>query len=122
MVAVRRSWREREKQLCLRLQYRWPPKLDAWEAWIAELNGPQEAQLTEMNVRHGLTEHRALPPADARRQLPRARDPWRAWMRGLHLERGASDHEFDRWFMRTLVELHAIDTSGPMSPITTRKL
>jgi hypothetical protein len=43
-------------------------------------------------------------------------------MRGLHLERGASDHEFDRWFMRTLVELHAIDTSGPMSPITTRKL
>jgi hypothetical protein len=34
-------------------------KLDAWEAWVAELNGPRKAAFDDMNARHGLTEHRA---------------------------------------------------------------
>ena len=34
-------------------------KLDAWEAWVGELNGPRKAAFDDMNARHGLTEHRA---------------------------------------------------------------
>ena len=34
-------------------------KLGAWEAWIAELNGPRKADFEAMNARYGLSEHRA---------------------------------------------------------------
>ena len=34
-------------------------KLDAWEAWVAELHGPRKAEFDDMNARLGLTEHRA---------------------------------------------------------------
>jgi hypothetical protein len=35
--------------------------LDAWQAWITELNGPGKAAFDDMNARHELTEHRAYP-------------------------------------------------------------
>jgi hypothetical protein len=49
-------------------------KLDAWEAWVAELGGARKAEFEDMNARHGLTETPGLPAADARRRLPGAGD------------------------------------------------
>jgi hypothetical protein len=34
-------------------------KLGRWENWMEELKGPREAAFDDMNVRLGLTEHRA---------------------------------------------------------------
>jgi len=36
-----------------------PAKLDAWEVWIAELNGPRKAEFDDMNTRYNVTGHRA---------------------------------------------------------------
>ena len=97
-------------------------KLDAWEAWIGELNGPRQAEFDEMNARHGLTEHRAyLQPTPDGNFLVLA----------IHEGPGAdsflanqmsSDDEFDQWFMATLGDLHGIDASGPVPPMAPRKL
>ena len=97
-------------------------KLDAWEAWIAELNGPQKAAFDDLNERHGLTEHRAyLQPTPDGNFLVLA----------VHEGPGsesfipnvaASDNEFDQWFMAALGDLHGIDASGPMPPGASRKL
>ena len=97
-------------------------KLDAWEAWVAELNGPQKAAFEDLNARHGLTEHRAyLQPMPDGNFLVLA----------VHEGPGSdsfipnvasSDHEFDRWFMGALGDIHGIDASGPMPPTATRKL
>jgi len=97
-------------------------KLEVWEAFIAELNGPQKAAFDDMNARHGLTEHRAyLQPMPDGNYLVLA----------IHEGPGAdgfissvasSDHEFDRWFMSALADANDIDTSGPMPPMATRKL
>jgi len=75
-----------------------------------------------MNLRHGLTEHRAyLQPTSDGNFLVLA----------IHQGPGSesfianvasSDDEFDQWFTGTLVDLHGIDTSGPMPPSAIRKL
>ena len=97
-------------------------KLDAWEAWVAELNGPRKAEFDDMNARHGLTEHRAyLQPTPDGNFLV------------LVIQEGtggdsfiadvlSSDHEFDQWFAGSIADLHGFDTSGPMPPMATRKL
>jgi hypothetical protein len=97
-------------------------KLDAWEAWVAELNGPRKAAFDDMNARHGVTEHRAyLQPTPDGSFLVLA----------IHEGPGAdgflpnvasSGHEFDQWFMESVTDLHGMDTSGPMPPMATRKL
>jgi hypothetical protein len=97
-------------------------KLDTWESWIAELNGPRKAEFDDMNARHGLTEHRAyLQPTPDGNFLVLA----------IHEGPGAdaylpnmaqSDHEFDQWFMGTVVDVHAMDMSGPPPPMAARRL
>ena len=97
-------------------------KLDAWDSWIADLNGPRKAAFDDMNARHGLTEHRAyLQPTPDGNFLVLA----------VHEGPGgdsfianvaSSDDEFDQWFMKALADIHAIDASGPMPPMATRKL
>ena len=97
-------------------------KLDAWEAWVAELNGPRKDAFDDMNARHGLTEHRAylqpMPDGNflvlAIHEGPGA-DSFLADM-------ASSDHEFDQWFMGTVSDVHAMDVSGPMPPLASRKL
>jgi hypothetical protein len=97
-------------------------KLDVWEAWIAELNGPRKAEFDDMNTRHGLTEHRAYlqPMPDGNYAV-------------LVIHEGpggddfvadvmASDHEFDQWFVGSVTEIHGLDGSGPMPPMAQRKL
>ena len=97
-------------------------KLDAWEAWVAELNGPRKGAFDDMNGRHGLTEDRAyLQPTPDGNFLVLA----------IHEGPGAdsflanvasSDQEFDQWFMGSVADLHGMDTSGPLPPAASRKL
>jgi hypothetical protein len=97
-------------------------KVDAWEAWIVELNGPRKEGFDDMNARHGLTDHRAyLQPAPDGDFLvlvvhegPGADD----FMANVM----SSDHEFDRWFAESVADLHGIDASAPPPPMAARKL
>jgi hypothetical protein len=97
-------------------------KLDAWEAWVAELNGPRKAAFDDMNVRHGLTEHRAYlqPTPDGGFLVLVITDGPGA--ESFLANAASSDEEFDRWFMGSVAEVHGMDTSGPMPPMATRKL
>jgi hypothetical protein len=97
-------------------------KREAWEGWAAELGGARKAGFDDMNARHGLTEHRAyLQPLPDGSFLVLA----------IHEGPGGetflpsvmqSDHEFDQWFVGAVTDLHAMDTSGPMPPMASRKL
>jgi hypothetical protein len=97
-------------------------KLDVWEAWIGEMNGPSKAEFDDMNARHGLREHRAYLQA-----MPDVN----FLVLAIHEGPGAdgfignqmsSEHEFDQWFMKALAEIHGIDASGPAPPMAARKL
>jgi hypothetical protein len=97
-------------------------KLEAWEAWVAELTGPRKAAFDEMNARHGLTEHRAyLQP------MPDGNFLVLAIHEGPGAERflasvASSDHDFDHWFIGAVADVHGMDASGPMPPMAPRKL
>jgi hypothetical protein len=97
-------------------------KLDDWEAWIGELNGPRKAAFDDMNARHGLTEHRAYL-----QQTPDGSFLVIAVHEGpggdsFIADVVSSDDEFDQWFMKALGDLHGIDASGPSPPMAARKL
>ncbi len=97
-------------------------KLDAWEAWVAELNGPRKAAFDDMNARHGVTEHRAYPqptPDGSFLVLAIHEGPGGD---GFLANLGSSDNAFDQWFMTTVADVHGIDMSGPLPPMATRKL
>jgi hypothetical protein len=97
-------------------------KLDAWEGWVAELNGPRKAGFDDMNARHGVTDHRAYlqPTPDGNflvlvvHEGPGGDD--------FLANVASSEHEFDRWFVENVADLHEIDPSGPMPPMAARKL
>jgi hypothetical protein len=95
-------------------------KLDAWKSWTEELKGSRKAEFDDMNARLGITEHRAYlqPTPDggflvvAVHEGPGGDD----FLANLT----ASDHEFDRWFVENIADLHGIDPSGPLPPAPTR--
>jgi hypothetical protein len=97
-------------------------KLDAWKNWTEELKGARKAGFDDMNARLGLTEHRAYlqPTPDGSflvlvvHEGPGGDD--------FMADVAASDHEFDRWFLKTVADLHGIDPSGPLPPAATRHL
>lgn len=97
-------------------------KVDAWEAWIAELSGPRKAEFEDMNERHGLTEHRAYlqpRPDGGYAVLVIHEGPGGDDFLARVME---SDQEFDKWFVASVAELHGMDGSGPIPPIAQRKL
>jgi len=97
-------------------------KLDAWQAWVAELNGPRKAAFDHMNARHGLTEHRAYPqptPDGGFLVLVINEGPG---AESFLANVASSDDEFDQWFMGSVADVHGMDMSGPMPPMATRKL
>jgi hypothetical protein len=97
-------------------------KLDAWESWIGELTGARKADFDDMNARHGLTDHRAYlqPMPDGNYSVlvihegPGGDDFLASVM--------TSDHEFDRWFVGSVADIHQIDPAGPMPPMAQRRL
>lgn len=97
-------------------------RLDAWEAWVAELQGPRSAEFEDMNARHGLTEHRAYlqpMPDGGYGVLVITEGPGSAEFLPNVI---ASEHAFDRWFVGSVAELHGMDGSGPMPPLAERRL
>jgi hypothetical protein len=36
-----------------------PGKLEGWNKWMTELNGPKKEEFQKFNARHGITSHRA---------------------------------------------------------------
>lgn len=93
-----------------------PDKLDAWEAWIAELTGPRKAEFDDMNSRYELTGHRAFlqQTPDGHHMVIVVHDgPGAdAFMGSL----AGSDNAFDVWFRDGVADVHGIDFSGPLPP------
>ena len=97
-------------------------KLDAWERWVAELSGPRKSGFDDMNARHGVTDHRAYlqptPDGGFLVLVVQEGPGGDSFMANV----ASSDHEFDRWFVGSVVDLHGFDLSGPMPPMAARKL
>jgi hypothetical protein len=97
-------------------------KLEAWEAWVGELNGPRHAEFEDMNDRHSLTEHRAYlqpMPDGSYATLVVVEGPGAD---GFLPSIMGSDHEFDRWFVGSIGDLHGMDGSAPIPPMAQRRL
>ena len=97
-------------------------KLDAWEAWTAELTGPRKDAFDDMNRRLGLEEHRSylqpLPDGNFL-VLVIAEGPGAdSFLDSV----AASDHEFDQWFSESVADLHGMDPSGETPPMAERKI
>jgi uncharacterized protein YbjT (DUF2867 family) len=97
-------------------------KLDAWKGWVEELTGPRQAEFDDMNARLGLTEHRAYlqPTPDGNYLAVVFQDGPGADTFAESL--ASSEHEFDRWFLATIADLHGIDPDGPLPPTPVRYL
>lgn len=99
-----------------------PGKLEAWEAWMAELNGPRKADYDDMNQRHGLTGHRAWL-----QQTPDGQNMVIAVHEGPGADEflgklASSENEFDAWFRGKIEEVHPMDFSGPLPPPAEQRL
>jgi hypothetical protein len=97
-------------------------KLEAWQGWVAELNGARKAAFEDMNARHGLTEHRAYlqPTPDGNFLVLVIAEG--SGSDSFLANIAQSDHEFDQWFIGAVADLHGMDTSGPPPPMASRSL
>jgi hypothetical protein len=97
-------------------------KVDAWEAWVADLNGSRKAEFDDMNARHGITDHRAYlqPTPDGNYLVLVVHEG--VGGDGFLGSVASSDHEFDQWFVGSVADLHGIDPSGQMPPMAERRL
>ncbi|MHC4780778.1 MAG: hypothetical protein ACYTFG_19575 [Planctomycetota bacterium] len=88
-------------------------KVEAWESWIQELRGPRSAEVDEFCRRYNLTKHRVwsfrAPMGHVAIVLHEG--PGAGGFMG---KLSASGHEFDKWFVSQLAELHSLDLSAPM--------
>ena len=87
-------------------------KLESWEEWTAELQGPRKAEFEDFNQRHGLTRHavwRAETPAGPMAIVLHEGPGADTVMQKL----AASDHEFDVWFREKVAEVHGVDVTQP---------
>lgn len=97
-------------------------KLDAWESWAAELEGPRKAEFEEMNDRYGLEEHRAylqpMPDGSYLVLVIQEGPGAESFLASV----ADSDHDFDRWFVGSVADLHGMDPGGEMPPLAARRL
>ena len=97
-------------------------KLEAWEAFAGQLTGPRQAEFHDMNERHGLTDHRAyLQPTPDGQYLVLVMIEG-SGADGFMPSVTQSDHEFDRWFTESVIDLHGFDLSAPMPPLAARRI
>jgi|SRR6476620_7230460 len=97
-------------------------KFDDWKDWSGQLTGARKSEFDDMNQRHGLTEHRAYlqPMPDGNYLVLVVLEGSGA--EGFMGSVAQSDHEFDRWFMGSVADLHDFDLSGPMPPLAARRI
>jgi hypothetical protein len=99
-----------------------PGKLEAWESWCAELNGPRKAEFDDMNQRLGLTTHASwhqVNPDGSDLAVVVIDGPGAPTFFGKMV---ASDHEFDTWFRSVIEDVHPMDFSAPPPPMPVRAL
>ena len=99
-----------------------PGKVDEWEGWIAELNGPRKAEFDDMNQRMGLTGHRAWlqqTPDGGHLVIAVHDGPGGDEFMGKLV---ASENEFDSWFRAKVGQIHGIDFSAPPPPPAEQRL
>ncbi len=89
--------------------------LEAWRAFIAELNGPREGQFADFNRRWGLDRHQAYLQTVPDGYLVLAVHDGPGGSRFL-AEAPHSTNEFDRWFIDKLSELHGVDVRAMEPP------
>ena len=97
-------------------------KLEPWQAFADQLTGPRQAEFDDMNRRHDLTDHRAyLQPTPDGNYLTLVviEGPGADAFFGTVTQSG---HDFDRWFVESIVELHEFDLSGPPPPMGERRI
>lgn len=96
--------------------------LAAWEAWTEELNGARKSEFDDMNSRHDITDHRAYlqPTPDGNYLVVVVVEGDGA--DNMMPNIGQSDHDFDKWFMGNIVELHQLDMSAGPPPAPERRL
>lgn len=99
-----------------------PGKLEAWEAWVAELNGARKAEFDDLNRRHGVTQHAAWLqqiPDGSYLVIIVTDGPGSADLMGKLV---ASEHGFDRWFVTKATEVHGLEPTAPPPPAAQRRL
>ena len=97
-------------------------KLDVWEGFMSELNGPRKAEFDDMNQRFDVTGHRAWlqHTPDGHQMVIAVHDGPGA--DGFMGKLGSSEDGFDVWFRGMLQEVHGIDLSGPLPPPAEQRL
>jgi len=95
---------------------------DAWKGFIDDLTGPRRAEFDDMNARHNITEHRAYlqPTPDGNYLVVVVIDGPGGDQMMMNV--GMSDHDFDKWFMGKVVEVHELDMSAGPPPTPERVL
>lgn len=96
--------------------------LAAWQSWADELTGSRKSDFDDMNKRHGVTDHRAylqLSPDGNHVVIVLTDGPGAD---SFMANAAASDHEFDKWFLAKVGEVHGFDLSGPMPPAAERRI
>ena len=100
-----------------------PDKVDAWEAWAAQLSGPRRAEFDDMNTRLGLQEHRAYlqpMPDGGFATIVVVEGPG---AEGFLPAAAASGNDFDAWFLGTVAELHGmVPGEGAPPPMAERRI
>ena len=88
--------------------------VEAWKAFMGELNGPRKADFADFNRRHGLTKHQAWHQPTPAGSLIIVVQEGPGFPGALATARD-SDHPFDRYFIETVSKLHEIDigAGGP---------
>jgi hypothetical protein len=96
--------------------------LAAWEAFMAELNGPRRPEFNDMNRRFGVTDHRTwlqrTPDGDPMAILVHGGPGSEAFMSKL----AVSENLFDIWFCGSLEETHGIDFDRLTLPLAEQRL
>jgi len=97
-----------------------PGQLSAWEAFMAELNGPRRFEFHDMNRRFGVTDHRAWlqrTPAGHPTAIVVQDGPGALGFLG---RLAASENLFDIWFCGSLEDAHGIDVRLLLPPAEQR--
>jgi len=97
-------------------------KLEAWESWVDELNGPRKAEFEDFNERYGLTTHAAwlqASPDGSHLVIVITDGPGSPMFMG---KLATSQNEFDSWFRSGIEDVHPMDFSAPPPPAPERRL